>query len=212
MQSCALSNQSFSSFSLLPYANLERKPQAAPVLSKGKRNFCKVNKSLSTSFSICSEGPHCQTSSKTHPVLFPGSWTPNLIEHSPTIRITFHHPPCPIPFPCDLHFLWFAPLAFYHGAQRAVFEQTKKPWCIPARGDGLHFSTRNCTNTVWVHLNTHHIIWNSVWLAHRGSPALAGSTESCTSQAGAEEPPGTWNRAAQQRGEETSTTFIVLPW
>lgn len=150
MQSCALSNQSFSSFSLLPYANLERKPQAAPVLSKGKRNICKVNKSLSTSFSICSEGPQCQTSSKTHPVLFPGSWTPNLIEHSPTIRITFHHPPCPIPFPCDLHFLWFAPLAFYHGAQRAVFEQPK-----PDKKTLVHSSQRRWITLQHKELHNH---------------------------------------------------------
>lgn len=77
--------------------------QLAPVLSKGKRNFCKVNKSLSTSSSVCPEGPRCQTSSKTHPVLFPRSWSPNLIEHSPTVRITFHHPPMPNSFS-----VWFA--------------------------------------------------------------------------------------------------------
>lgn len=45
----------------------------------------------------------------------------------------------------------------------AAQARQKKP-CIPARGDGLLFSTRNCITTMWLHLNTHPVIskWSSI--------------------------------------------------
>lgn len=124
---------------------------------------------------------------------------------------------CPIPFPCDLHFLCSAPLTFYRGAQRAVSEQPK-----PDKKTLVHSSHRRWITLQHKELHNHNVItfkypsgyfkWSLIGQQRFSSSGWEHRELHITGKSRGT----TWHLKQlllqSKGGEEAPTTFIVIPW